>query len=50
MKIGRYFTGFAAAYFFLVFLKDGTVVSVAKDMESGANKLLKSSQRLTKLT
>lgn len=50
MRVGKLFTAFAASYFFIVFLKDGTVSKVAKNMEDGANTLLKSSQRLTKLT
>lgn len=50
MNVSKAFTAFAASYFVLVFLKDGTLVKLSKDAQRGAETLLRGSRRLTKIT
>lgn len=50
MRLSKYFTAFAASYFVLVFLKDGTLVRLSRHAQKGAEDLLKGGKRLTKIT
>jgi hypothetical protein len=50
MRASRAFTAFAASYFAIVLLKDGTLGGVVKDLESAVNRTLKRSRALTKIT
>lgn len=50
MRPGKVFTAFAASYFALVLLKDGTLGSVVKDLEHAVNRTLTRSRALTKIT
>lgn len=50
MRLSRVFTAFAASYFALVFIKDGTAVKLTKDAQRGAQTLLTGAKQLTKIT
>lgn len=50
MKVSKAFTAFAASYFVLVFLKDGTAVKLIQDASRGAQDLAKGAKRLTAIT
>jgi hypothetical protein len=50
MRASKVFTYFAASYFALVLLKDGTLGSAVQDLEHAANRVLKRSRALTKIT
>ena len=50
MKASKAFTAFAAAYFTLVFLKDGTLLKLTKQGGKMANTFVGGSRRLTRLT
>lgn len=50
MRVSKVFTAFAASYFALVLLKDGTLGAVIKDLEHGTNRILNRSRALTKIT
>jgi hypothetical protein len=50
MKISKAFTAFAATYFILVFLKDGTLLRLTNDASRGAKTFVRGSRRLTQLT
>lgn len=44
------FTAFAASYFFIVFLKDGTAVRATEDASRFVKTVFKGGRRLTKVT
>lgn len=46
----RAFTGFAASYFILVFLKNGTLLKLTKDASTGAQHLVSGAKTLTKIS
>jgi hypothetical protein len=50
VSIKKAFTAFAASYFVLVFLKDGTMVKLVQDASRGAQDLAKGAKRLTNIT
>lgn len=50
MRVSKAFTAFAASYFFLVFLKDGTAEKVTGDLATAVRRTLRSGKRLTKIT
>jgi hypothetical protein len=50
MRIRNAFTAFAASYFVIVFLKDGTMEKLVKDASRGAQDLTHGARRLTKIT
>ena len=50
MRISKAFTAFAASYFVIVFLKDGTMLKLVNDASRGASDLTKGARRLTKIT
>lgn len=50
MKLSKAFTAFAATYFVLVFLKDGTLLKLTKQGGQASQTLVKGSRRLTRLT
>lgn len=50
MRLSKMFTAFAASYFTLVFLKDGTLARLIRTAGTGANQLVKGARRLTRIT
>lgn len=50
VKLSKAFTFFAASYFVLVFLKDGTAVKLIGNAADGAKTLAKGGRGLTRLT
>lgn len=50
MRLSKAFTAFAATYFALVFLKDGTMLRLVNDASRGAKTLTRGARRLTNLT
>lgn len=50
MKLSKAFTAFAAAYFTLVFLKDGTAQRLVGTAAQGAQQFTRGARRLTRLT
>lgn len=50
MRASKVFTAFAASYFGLVLLKDGTLGKAIIDLEHAANRVLNRSRALTKIT
>jgi len=50
MKFSKAFTAFAAVYFALVFLKDGTLLKLTKQAGKAANTFVAGSRKLTRLT
>jgi len=50
MRISKVFTFFAASYFALVFIKDGTLLRLTNDISRGVKTLLRGSRKLTRLT
>lgn len=50
MKLSKAFTAFAAVYFGLVFLKDGTLTRLARQLSRSIVTLLNGSRKLTRLT
>lgn len=50
MNLRRAFAGFAASYFVLVFLKDGTLLKLTKDASAGAQHLVGGAKTLTKIS
>lgn len=50
MKLSKAFTAFAASYFVLVFLKDGTMAKLVRDASRGAQTFTGGARRLTRLT
>lgn len=50
VKASKAFTAFAATYFVLVFLKDGTALRLVQDASRGAQTFTRGARRLTQLT
>lgn len=50
MRMSKMFTAFAASYFVLVFLKDGTLLKLTKTASTGAQQVVRGSKRLTQIT
>lgn len=50
MRLSRMFTAFAASYFALVFLRDGTAERLINSAASGARAVSRSGRRLTRRT
>ena len=50
MKLSKGFTAFAASYFAIVFLKNGTLEKLTNDAARGARTFVKGSRTLTKIT
>jgi len=50
MKLSKAFTFFAASYFAIVFIKDGTLVRLVNDGARFVKTLLRGSRKLTRLT
>lgn len=50
MRPSKVFTAFAASYFALVFLRDGTLVAAADDASKIVKRFLRGGRRLTRIT
>jgi hypothetical protein len=50
VNVRRAFAGFAASYFTLVFLKNGTLLKLTKTASTGAQQAVKGAKDLTKIT
>lgn len=50
MRVSKLFTAFAASYFVIVFLKDGTAVKLVRDASKFAQTGLRGGRRLTRIT
>lgn len=48
MRVSKAFTAFAASYFALVFLRDGTMEGLISDAARGARRLSRGGRRLTR--
>lgn len=50
MRASKVFTAFAASYFFIVFLKDGTAVRLTRDASRFIQTGMRGGKRLTRIT
>lgn len=50
MRMRNMFTAFAASYFVIVFLKDGTLLKLVRDASNVVQTGVKGSHRLTRIT